>query len=598
MIIGIDFESYYDKEYSLSKMPTHAYIRDERWRCLGCGFWFLEDSGPLPEPFYTEYPDSIFASIDDYGWDRVTLVAHNASFDGSVLYERFGGRKPGRWLDTQLIARWAIAQGHMPPEQGVSLAKLAPLVGMTKGNTWDAVHGGGEKLATYGTEDVRIMMALLKLFLKWEPSRDELDYMDMHIRMMTEPKLVTDRDKLTQATIITPEQEALSKQLRKDENMAYLLEHYGVEPEYKTTPKGKRKLALAKTDAFMQGLVKHENPKVAELASLRLDANSNITRTRALTLLRVGDPLPFPVLYYGAHTGRGSGIDNYNMQNMPAGGILRESIEAPPGYKLVVGDSSQIEPRCLGWAAGEERLLEIFREADATDDPGRDAYRLFGGEYMYNMAPEELTDFQRKVAKAGLLGLGYAQGWRGLQEGSRMKGGLIIPDDEAKHAVNVYRSGFKRVRQWWHRLKRWALEDGYVELPDGRIVIYPDLREDYFPNKDGELELTTVFDRPLIFSKGPKGKRQTCKFWHGVVVENHNQAFARSVVFWQVKKMREEGVLVLGMSHDEAISMATVADAERVKQTMEYWFRQAPPFAEGLPTNGKVVIGDNYAECK
>ena len=30
----IDFETYYDKDYSLSKMPTQAYVTDPRFRVL------------------------------------------------------------------------------------------------------------------------------------------------------------------------------------------------------------------------------------------------------------------------------------------------------------------------------------------------------------------------------------------------------------------------------------------------------------------------------------------------------------------------------------------------------------------------------------
>lgn len=472
---------------------------------------------------------------------------------------------------------------------------------MEKGNTWEAVHGDAAGRAVYGVEDIRITVAILQLLMRFNPPADELDYMDMHIRMMTEPQLTTDPDMLTEATIVTPEMEALGKQLRKEANMVRLLDHYGVPLEYKTTPKGARKLALAKTDAFMQGLLKHDNPKVAELASLRLGAQSNITRTRALTLLSVGDPLPFPVLYYGAHTGRGSGQDNYNMQNMPAGGVLRQAISAGDGYKLVVGDSGQIEARGVAWLAGEERLLELFRQADASGDPSRDAYRRFGGQYMYHLKPEDLTDDQRKISKAGLLGLGFGQGWFGLKEGARAKAGLIMTEHDAKLAMHAYRDGFKCVPTWWRRLKRWVMEDGYLELPDGRVITYPDMHQELWEvHRDGETyeELTDVFDRPLIFSKGPRGKRQTCKFWHGVAAENVTQASARSVVFWQAKQMRDEGIPVIGMSHDEVISRARDDEAKDVAECMKYWLGQVPPWAEGWPVVGNVVIGNNYAECK
>ena len=34
-IVTIDFETYYDREYSLSKMTTEAYVRDPRFEVIG-----------------------------------------------------------------------------------------------------------------------------------------------------------------------------------------------------------------------------------------------------------------------------------------------------------------------------------------------------------------------------------------------------------------------------------------------------------------------------------------------------------------------------------------------------------------------------------
>lgn len=592
-IIGFDYESYYDKEYSLSKMPTHQYVRDERFKCLGCGFQF-----PGEAPFYARDAaevEKVLKRIDDIGWDRVALVAHNAQFDGTVLYERFGGRKPGFWLDTQLMARYLVAQGRFPPEQTVSLAALAPLVGMTKGDTWAAVHGTEAERADYGLDDIRIMMALLKVFLGKGIPPDELEYMDMKIRAATEPVLCLDIPTLEETATVTPQDEMLHKLLRKDANMVELLERLGVEVEYKTTPKGKRKPALAKTDTFMQELVAGDLGLVSELASRRLEANSSITHTRARTMLAVGEPLPMPYLYYGAHTGRDSGKDNLNVQNFPNKGPLRGCLRAPPGYKLVVGDSGQIEARGVGWLAGDERLLEVFREADRANDPGKDAYRVFGGKYMYRKSPEELDDDERKIAKAGLLGLGFGQGWRGLKIGSRRRG-LIISDDMSILAQDSYRGGFDRVPPWWRRLMRWVLQDGYVELPDGRRIYYPDVGEEVWDEEEGVVE--KVFYRHQIFSKGPRGRRQRVKLWHGIVAENKTQAAMRSVVFWQSAQMRKDGIRVIGMSHDEVIAIARIDEATDCAASMLQWLKTPPPWAEGLPLTGSVNIGDTYAECK
>lgn len=593
-IIALDYESYYDKEYSLSKMPTHQYVRDGRFRCLGCGFQF-----PGEAPFYARdhsETEQTLRRIDALGWDTVALIAHNAQFDGTVLYERFGGRKPGFWFDTQLMARYLIAQGKLPPDLSASLGKLAPLVGMEKGDTWAAVHGSEMERADYGLDDIRITMALFTWFMKKGVPADELEYMDMNVRTATEPVIVLDHALLTEAATVTPEDQQLHKLLRKDANMVALLERLGVEVEYKTTPKGARKPALAKTDTFMQELVNGGLGLASELASRRLEANSSITHSRARTMLNVGDPLPTPLLYYGAHTGRDSGRDNLNAQNFPNKGPLRKALMAPEGYVFVVGDSSQIEARGVGWQAGDERLLAVFREADASGDAAKDAYRIFGGRYMYRKSPEELDDGERAISKGGLLGLGFGQGWRGLQAGSRRQG-LVVPDDMAQLAVDGYRGGFDRVPKWWRRLMRWVLADGYLDLPDGRRLTYPDVGEEVVDEERGVPD--PVFYRHTIFSKGvPRGKRQRVKLWHGVLAENRTQAAMRSVVFWQAMMMRRDGLRVISKSHDEVICLVRDEDANDAAACMLRWLRTPPPWAEGLPLNGKVVIGKRYSECK
>lgn len=593
-IIGLDFESYYDKEYSLSKMPTHQYIRDPRFKCLGCGFEF-----PGEEPFYAKDHDAVehvLKRIDAIGWDKVALVAHNAQFDGSVLYERFGRRAPGFWFDTQLMARYLVSQGALPPDMTVSLARLASLVGMEKGDTWAAVHGTEAERADYGLDDIRIMMALLRLFFQKGIPSDELEYMDMDIRTATEPVLVLDEPLLEEAATVTPQDEQLYKLLRKDANMVALLERCGVEVEYKTTPKGTVKPALAKTDTFMQWLLEADLGLASELASRRLSANSSITHTRARTMLNVGAPLPTPLLYYGAHTGRDSGRDNLNVQNFPSKGPLRASLVAPEGYVFVVGDSDQIEARGVGWQAGDERLLEVFREADASGDAAKDAYRIFGGRYMYRMAPQDLSHDERQISKAGLLGLGFGQGWRGLQAGSRRRG-LVIEDSLSQLAVDGYRGGFARVPAWWRRLMRWVLEDGYLELPDGRRLTYPDIGEEVVDEDTGKPD--PVFYRHSIFSKGVrKGQRQRVKLWHGVLAENRTQAAMRSVVFWQAIMMRRDGLRIVSKSHDEVIAIARIEEAEEARACMLRWLRTNPEWAAGLPLNGKVATGRTYAECK
>ncbi|KKL26424.1 hypothetical protein LCGC14_2395470, partial [marine sediment metagenome] len=40
-LIMLDFESYFDDEYTLKDSSTIEYVTDSRWELLGCGFQIL-----------------------------------------------------------------------------------------------------------------------------------------------------------------------------------------------------------------------------------------------------------------------------------------------------------------------------------------------------------------------------------------------------------------------------------------------------------------------------------------------------------------------------------------------------------------------------
>ena len=116
-IIALDFETYYDKEFSLSKMTTEEYIRDERFETIGVG---VKEDGEEAR-WVSGTPDKIKAFLDSLGLDKHIVVAHNAMFDAAILNWRFDIRPRG-WVDTLSMAR-AI---HTV-EVGGSLAALSRL---------------------------------------------------------------------------------------------------------------------------------------------------------------------------------------------------------------------------------------------------------------------------------------------------------------------------------------------------------------------------------------------------------------------------------------------------------------------------------------
>lgn len=156
--------------------------------------------------------------------------------------------------------------------------------------------------------------------------------------------------------------------------------------------------ALAKTDLDFITLQDHPDPRIALLVQTRLAHNSSIQRSRAerfLTLSKHKRPVPVMLNVYKAHTSRytagnsegatdGTQFQNLNKRD-PNQLTLRRSIQAPPGYKVVAVDSSQIEARILPWMAQQLDLLEQFRR----------------GEDPYSQLAQKIFNIKWQVIKAG-----------------------------------------------------------------------------------------------------------------------------------------------------------------------------------------------------
>ena len=120
-VITIDFETYYDKEYSLSKLTTEEYVRDDRFEVIGVGVKTHDSE----TKWFSGNAEQTKAFLDSFDMENNLVLAHNAMFDAAILTWHFGIR-PSGWLDTLSMAR-AIHS----TEVGGSLAALALLANGT-----------------------------------------------------------------------------------------------------------------------------------------------------------------------------------------------------------------------------------------------------------------------------------------------------------------------------------------------------------------------------------------------------------------------------------------------------------------------------------
>jgi len=165
-----------------------------------------------------------------------------------------------------------------------------------------------------------------------------------------------------------------------------------------------------------------------------------------------------------AATGRLSSSDP-NLQNIPIrtaeGRRIRQAFIAPPGYKIIAADYSQIELRIMAHLSGDERLLHAF--ASGIDIHTATAAEIFG------VQPDQVTTEQRRNAKAINFGLIYGMSSFGL---ARQLG---IERTAAQQYIDLYFARYPGAKRFMDLTRKQAREQGYVETLFGRRLYLPDI---------------------------------------------------------------------------------------------------------------------------
>lgn len=122
-LITIDFETFYDTDFSLTKISTEEYVRSPRFETIG--FAYKIDDGPTR---WINGPN-VRAELSMLPWEDSLVLAHNTMFDGAILSWLYGV-KPKGWLDTASMGR--ALHGV---DASVSLANMALRYGIGQKGT-------------------------------------------------------------------------------------------------------------------------------------------------------------------------------------------------------------------------------------------------------------------------------------------------------------------------------------------------------------------------------------------------------------------------------------------------------------------------------
>lgn len=317
----------------------------------------------------------------------------------------------------------------------------------------------------------------------------------------------------------------------------------------------------------------------------------------------------------------------------------RGFITAAPGKTLITADFSAIEARVLAWLAGQDDVLDIFRD-------GKDIYKVAASN-IFGVKPDDVSDQQRSVGKVAILALGYQGGVGAFQQMAKGYNVKMEPaykelwdtaDSDTKEQA-LYRheqSGKKyeiskeeflaseitkikwrnantKITGYWQAAEsaftRAMLEPGtavqignknrqvtfkksgsfmWVRLPSGGAICYPypELKKTKTP-WDTEKLLPTY-----MAEDGPSHKWMRFSTHGGSNVENITQAVARDLLADALIRLDAAGYKIVAHIHDEIVCEMDPfsGSLEEMKKIMS----ENPTWAFGLPTATSGWTGKRY----
>ena len=620
-LITLDFETFYEQGFSLSNLTTEEYIRDERFQVIGVGVKIDDQE----TEWITGTHNHIKTKLMEIDWNEAILLCHNTQFDGAILSFIFN-IVPAIYLDTLGMAR-----AKHGVDVGGSLAFLVEYYQLGRKGT-EVIDAKGKRLedfelqdlkqyGEYCKNDVELTYKLYNVLAQGFPS-NELKLIDITLRMYTQPTLQLDdallSDRLEEVEAEKKEvlgalmqrlncedEECVRKKLASNKQFAELLTELNIPVPIKVSPTtGKDTFALAKNDEGFIALTEDEDPFIQELCAVRLGTKSTIEESRIKRFLDIGSRnkglLPIPLKYYGAHTGRWAGADKVNFQNLPSRDkkkkALKNAVEAPQGYQVINCDSSQIEARILVWLAGQDDIVQLYKDE-------RDVYCEFAST-VYNRTITKADSVERFVGKTCTLGLGYGTGWSKLQHTLKTQPpGADLPDEDCQNLVKVYRRVNDKVIKLWADCDRaladmanWdeTMEPYYlgnhdcllvtkegIKLPNELYIHYPELKKEKIDGKDKFMY---------------KSRKGYISLWGGSVVENVVQALARIVVGEQMIKINEHYKPVLTV-HDAIVCVVKKDDIDNAMKIITGIMSTPPSWGLDLPIACEAKFGQSYGDC-
>jgi DNA polymerase I-like protein with 3'-5' exonuclease and polymerase domains len=262
---------------------------------------------------------------------------------------------------------------------------------------------------------------------------------------------------------------------------------------------------------------------------------------------------------HGAETGRFSSSEP-NLQNIPSSGdygkLVRNLFVAPPGYKLVVADYSQIEPRVIAAFSGDPVLMENYLT-------GGDVYTTIG----------DTMGVDRKAGKVLVLAISYGVG------PDKIAASIGCTLKEAKDLLVRFEQKFSSIEKYKAKVIRQAKQAGpipFVETMFGRRRYIPELKA-------------------KGFAELGRAERQAFNTMiQGSAADLMKLALVRAHSCF----INEPDINVVLTVHDELVTICPADRAEETAAAIKESMEGIKVAALGIPLIAEVYTVDKWGEAK
>lgn len=589
-VVAVDYESFYSDEYSLRKLSTFSYCNDPRFDAYLVAVY-------TPSFEWVGNPR-------DFNWELLrgkTLLAHNALFETCVTdrLQRDGVIPKGlprfNWTDTADLAAYLLCKRALDVAVRELLGRTVDksMRSNMKGLRFNELSTEDrERMLAYAANDAKECYALwLKYGHQWPESEQRISRMSREagirgMRLNTDAldKALSDiRVQLFEAERSIPwdfrdsgYKTPFAPSMLRAECM-----RAGI-PYPASTAKN--------SEDFDKWMEEYGNKTAwAPLLGTWRSMNALQSKLETLAETRTTDGrYPFALKYFGGHTGRWSGDEGFNMQNMYKEAIfgidLRSLFLPDEGCQLLVADYSAIEPRLLWWQVGDQRMLNLLRA-------GFDAYHAHAASTMGWPSDKPLKAlYEAKdpdavaiypLAKARVLGLGYGCGYKKFHKLAN-QWGIPLTLAQAETAVYDYRDGNPLITGFWRArteaagmAARGKHSEYSVRMASGRAMKYFQPRFVPVKQDDGQIK-EELLARDWL---GDDYRR----LYGGKITENLIQALARDVLADGWIRLDKAGLAdrLHFTAHDEFVISTdggeeARAEASRILSTPPEWAPDLP----------------------